>query len=122
MLENWLVFCEMLVSVLSACTQTGFITYSVLEKRSTQIHHLEQRPGRQGLELMRGCNLALWALKTFAIRRNSAHSVQIRFFSFSAWSILSHIFMPLSILFRFHSVVCLSDIVSHSYTEKYVNA
>jgi hypothetical protein len=36
------------------------------------------------------------------------------------WTVISNVTEPLAILFYFHSVGCLADIVRHAFTDKYI--
>ncbi|KAG0729809.1 Proton channel OtopLc [Chionoecetes opilio] len=48
------------------------------------------------------CNLAMWAINTFETSRADAHPTQLNFYGIWAWTIISHISMPLAIFYRFH--------------------
>ncbi|XP_013398128.1 otopetrin-3 [Lingula anatina] len=103
-----------------AIIQSLFLVTSFLPRRATLREHREKRPGRQGLVFLLCCNFCLWALNSFGLRNEIANHVQIEFYSFKTWIILSHVSLPLLILFRFHSLVCIADVISHAYTAKYI--
>lgn len=118
--DSALIFANALFSVLMGGLQTMFINWFGFYKRSTELEHLENKPGRQGLEIIRCCNLALWAFNTFVIKHPENKQIHKETFGFTAWVIISNITQPLTILFYFHSAACVAEIISHSYTHKYV--
>ena len=116
-----LIFANALFSILMAGLQIMFINWFGFNKRSTSWTHLEIKPGRQGLEVIRCCNLALWAVNTFILKHPEAKTIHQETFGYTAWAIISNITQPLTILFYFHSAACTAEIISHSYTPKYVD-
>lgn len=64
------------------------------------------------------CNLAMWAINTFETSRADAHPTQLNFYGIWAWTIISHVSMPLAIFYRFHVTVCLCEIWKRSYKLK----
>lgn len=117
--ESYLVLCDSIVSMTTALVQTFFLMYA-RNKRSKTEKHLETRPGRQGLEFLRCINFALWIINTFLLKHPEAKRVQNLTYEYLPWSILSNCFQPLTILFYFHTVVFVAEILRRAYTDKFV--
>ena len=79
---------------------------------------LRDKPGREVVTFLLICNLALWSIHVFETSRSDAHPHQLHFFGFWAWTIISHVSMPLAIFYRFHSTVCLCEIWKRAYKYK----
>lgn len=77
--------------------------------------HVHRKPGRELLTFLLLCNLSMWVMNTFAVDHADTVPLYEEFYGTLAWSILSHICIPLIIFFRFHSTVCLSDIWINAY-------
>ncbi|XP_013382700.1 uncharacterized protein LOC106153354 isoform X2 [Lingula anatina] len=108
------------IVMIEAVLQTVFLVTSFLPRRATTPEQREKRPGRQGLFFLLCCNFCLWGLNSFGLRNEIANSIQISFYTVNAWVILSHVTLPLMILYRFHSIVVISDVITHAYTPKYI--
>ncbi|VEL42290.1 unnamed protein product [Protopolystoma xenopodis] len=80
--------------------------------------HVRTKPGRTLITFLLILNLALWIVKTFEVKRADNHVIHISYYTGIAWTIITHISLPLIIFFRFHSTVCLSDIWSNAYRFK----
>ncbi len=115
----FLLLADSIISMIMALVQSFFLMYSK-NKRSKTEEHLKERPGRQGLELLRSLNFALWLINTFLLKHPEAKRVQNLTFEYLPWSILSNVFQPLTILFYFHTMVCIADVLQQAYTDKYV--
>ena len=118
--KTGIIFANSLVSVIMVCVQTVFINWYAMQKRSTTEEHLQKKPGRQGLEVLRLGNLALWLTNTFLVRHPNAKRVHNKAFGFVTWAVLSNICQPLLILYHFHVLCCLAEVINHSYTEEYI--
>ena len=116
---SYLVLADSIVCIMTALAQTFFIMYAQ-NKRSKTEEHLRTRPGRQGLEFLRCVNFALWLVNTFLLKHPEAKRVQNSTYEYLSWSILSNTFQPLTILFYFHTVVYIAEIVRRAYTDKFV--
>ncbi len=115
-----LIFIDGLVCIIMGFLQVVFVNFYASQKRSTTLHDRKTKPGRQGLEFLRWANFALWLINTFLLKNAVAKQVQYSTFGTTAWAITSNIFQPLAILFYFHSMVCIADIIAHSYSAKYI--
>ncbi len=117
--EAYLLLADAIISMIMALVQSFFLMYSK-NKRSKTEEHLKERPGRQGLEFLRSLNFALWLINTFLLKHPEAKRVQNLTYEYLPWSILSNVFQPLTILFYFHTMVCIADVLQQAYTDKYV--
>ncbi|KAB7496674.1 Otopetrin-2 [Armadillidium nasatum] len=79
---------------------------------------LDRKPGREMVTFLLVCNLAMWAISTFETSRADVHPTQLHFYGIWAWTIISHVAMPLAIFYRFHVTVCLGEIWKRSYKLK----
>ncbi|KAK4311564.1 hypothetical protein Pmani_016929 [Petrolisthes manimaculis] len=110
-----------LMSAIITLTQTTLQTIFILDatRRCCYNHdQLERKPGREMVTFLLVCNLAMWAINTFETSRADAHPTQLNFYGIWAWTIISHISMPLAIFYRFHVTVCLCEIWKRSYKLK----
>ncbi|OWA52570.1 hypothetical protein BV898_17021, partial [Hypsibius exemplaris] len=80
--------------------------------------HITNRPGREMITFLLVCNLGMWFLDTLESWRRQLHPVQIEFFGFWPWILVTHISMPLAIFYRFHSSVMFSEVWKKSYKAK----
>ncbi len=118
--ENSLIFIDGIVSILMGHWQYMFINWYAFQKRTTTEYHRRTKPGRQELEFLRMCNLSLWLVNTFILKHPASKTMQKETFGGVAWAIISNISQPLTILFYFHSVICLAEVIVHSYSTKYI--
>lgn len=75
----------------------------------------QKKRGREFVMFLILCNFALWAMNTFETQQPEHNPVQMDFYGPLAWSVLTHVTVPLSIYFRFHSAVCLINIWRYSW-------
>ncbi|XP_021954903.2 proton channel OtopLc isoform X1 [Folsomia candida] len=73
------------------------------------------KPGRELVTFLIVCNLAMWIIETFEIKSVYAQHEQISFYGSILWTLLSHMTLPLTLFYRFHSSVCLVDIWKSAY-------
>lgn len=80
------------------------------------------KPGRQMVTFLLVANMSLWFIYTLiksAAKFRPNHST---FFGDSAWTVITHVSMPLAIFYRFHSSICLFEIWRSVYkTKEYVH-
>ncbi|KAK7074063.1 hypothetical protein SK128_007081 [Halocaridina rubra] len=107
-----------LLSAIITLLQTTLQTIFILDASRRCCYNqdqLERKPGREMVTFLLVCNLAMWAINTFETSRADAHPTQLNFYGIWAWTIISHISMPLAIFYRFHVTVCLCEIWKRSY-------
>ncbi|XP_054708501.1 proton channel OtopLc-like [Uloborus diversus] len=109
-----LVLLTSLACIIQATLQTIFILDASHCVASTA-EHLRKKPGRQFVTFLLVCNFAMWIMNTLQIQRSDSNPVQLEFYGFWAWSIVTYITTPLCIYFRFHSTVCLFAIWKKVY-------
>ena len=119
MMKRFNVF--VLITALASLIQLLFQTLFILDasKRSAATaDQARRKPGREVVTFLLVTNLAMWAINTLEKSRADSHPVQLRFYGVWAWTIITHISMPLAIFYRFHSTVCLCEIWKRAYKIK----
>ncbi|KAL4231018.1 hypothetical protein ACF0H5_011390 [Mactra antiquata] len=94
--------------------QTLFLL-NTMRKRVWKREQEETKTGREFVTFLLICNIALWGMNIFEVQRSQANPVQEKFYGIIAWNIITHISVPFSIFFRFHSTVCLANIWKHAW-------
>eukprot|EP00106_Octopus_bimaculoides_P017136 XP_014784578.1 PREDICTED: otopetrin-2-like [Octopus bimaculoides] len=74
-----------------------------------------RKPGRAVVTFLLVCNLALWAVSSFEVKKTMVIPLHENFYGLLAWNIIIHLCLPLLIFIRFHSVICLSEIWYDAY-------
>lgn len=116
-LVGYLSFSTALLGFLQATFQTVFI----LDGLRRCAHNQEQvnnKPGRALVTFLLLCNLSLWIVNTFEVRKAETIEIHYSYYGALPWSIISHMSIPLTIFYRFHSTVCLSEIWINAYIIK----
>ncbi|BFZ11337.1 hypothetical protein BsWGS_14377 [Bradybaena similaris] len=103
--------------VVQAASQAAF-TFLALRASARDNEQLRTKPGRECVTFLLICNFALWVINTFETQRLEHNQTQVDFYGTTAWSIFSHISVPLGIYFRFHSTVNLSIIWKKAWKKK----
>jgi hypothetical protein len=99
--------------------QTVFILDGLRRCASTD-EHMTKKPGRAVITFLLVCNLAMWTVNTFEIKKAEVVDIHVDFFRYMPWSIIMHLCLPLVIFYRFHSSVCLSDVWHNAYVKRNV--
>lgn len=110
-----------LVTALASLVQTTCQTIFVLDasRRSCVTpEQIRRKPGREIVTFLLVTNLAMWAINTLEKSRAESHPIQLHFYGLWAWTIITHVSMPLAIFYRFHSTVCLCEIWKRAYKMK----
>uniref|UniRef100_A0A146LN45 Otopetrin-2 n=3 Tax=Lygus hesperus TaxID=30085 RepID=A0A146LN45_LYGHE len=112
-----LVLGTALASLVQTLCQTMFVLDASRRSCVTpeQIRH---KPGREIVTFLLVTNLAMWAINTLEKSRAESHPIQLHFYGLWAWTIITHVSMPLAIFYRFHSTVCLCEIWKRAYKIK----
>ena len=76
------------------------------------------KPGRSVVTFLLVCNLALWVVSLFEIKKMQVLPMPESFYGILAWNIVTHMCVPLLIFFRFHSAICLSKIWYNAYQKE----
>ncbi|CAH0561218.1 unnamed protein product [Brassicogethes aeneus] len=112
-----LVLVTALASLLQTTCQTIFILDASRRACSTP-DQIRKKPGREIVTFLLVTNLAMWAINTLEKSRAESHPIQLHFYGLWAWTIITHVSMPLAIFYRFHSTVCLCEIWKRAYKIK----
>ncbi|KAH8386759.1 hypothetical protein KR093_002397 [Drosophila rubida] len=115
--DDMLVPINALASIVQTACQTMFIL-DASRRQAVSPEHLRKKPGREIVTFMLVVNLAMWAISTLEKSRAESHPIQLNFYGLWAWTIITHVSMPLAIFYRFHSTVCLCEIWKRAYKLK----
>lgn len=110
-----------LITALASLFQTTCQTIFILDasRRSCVTpDQIRRKPGRELVTFLLVTNLAMWAINTLEKSRAESHPIQLHFYGLWAWTIITHVSMPLAIFYRFHSTVCLCEIWKRAYKMK----
>lgn len=77
-----------------------------------------QKPGRAVVTFLLVCNLALWVVSMFELKKTRVVRLHEDFYGILAWNVITHLCVPLIIFFRFHSAICLSKIWYNAYQKE----
>ncbi|XP_052872301.1 proton channel OtopLc [Anopheles cruzii] len=106
-----------LFGLVQTSIQTLFILNAVWRKcRGAQQHRT--KPGRQIVTFLLVANMAMWFINTLIKGRASFRPSHLDFFGTWAWTVITHVSMPLAIFYRFHSTICLFEIWKSTYKVK----
>ncbi|MCL4149453.1 UNVERIFIED_CONTAM: hypothetical protein GTU68_047684 [Idotea baltica] len=106
-----------IVQVIQAVIQTALICDGLRRCSNTSALN-SKKPGRELITFMVVANVALWLLETFEIKSEEGNYYKYKFYGKEAWTLLSHMTLPLALFYRFHSSVCLVDIWKAGYEEE----
>ncbi|CAD7091347.1 unnamed protein product [Hermetia illucens] len=115
--DTVLVLVTALASIVQTACQTMFIL-DASRRQAVSPEHIRKKPGREIVTFMLVANLAMWAISTLEKSRAESHPIQLNFYGLWAWTIITHVSMPLAIFYRFHSTVCLCEIWKRAYKLK----
>lgn len=113
-----LVLINAFACLIQSMFQSVFILDASKRKASTA-DQVRRKPGREMVTFLLVCNFSMWAINTLETRRSDSNPVQMSFYGFWAWTIITHVTVPLAIFYRFHSTVCLCEIWKGTYKIKY---
>lgn len=88
-------------------------------RRAENDVQVEAKPGRAVVTFLLVCNLALWVVSMFEIKKTMVVPFHLEFYGILPWNIMLHLCVPLFIYFRFHSAICLSKIWYNAYQKDY---
>ena len=102
------------IEILSVTLQSGFI-FDGLRRRALTHYHVTSKPGRSFVTFLLIINIALWLVATFQMEEIQRFPIFLNYYGHTGWAIILSIVSPLAIYFRFHSVVCFSEIWIYGY-------
>ncbi|KAG6453761.1 proton channel OtopLc [Manduca sexta] len=76
------------------------------------------KPGRQLVTFLLVANMAMWTINTLEKNRAEFRPAHLAFYGPWAWTIITHVSMPLAIFYRFHSTICLFEIWKNCFKNK----
>lgn len=83
---------------MASLVETAFQTMFILDasRRSAATpDHIRKKPGRELVTFLLVSNLAMWAINTLEKSRAESHPLQLHFYGLWAWTIITHVSMPL---------------------------
>jgi hypothetical protein len=114
------VIINLVTIILSVCqvtVQTVFILDGLC-RCSKNDDQCAAKPGRAVVTFLLICNLALWCVSMFEVKKTKVLWFHDEFYGKLAWNIIIHHCVPLVIFFRFHSAICLSKIWYNAYQKE----
>ncbi|KAJ8726941.1 hypothetical protein PYW08_015338 [Mythimna loreyi] len=105
-----------IISPLCAVIQSSCQTLLVLDSWSRRCAGTgRQRPGRQLVTFLLVGNFALWLINRVKNSRAEFHPLQMEFYGVWAWTLITHVSVPLLVCYRFQATVCFYEIWKNSY-------
>ena len=109
---------EAMIAEIFSLVQTSFQTLFILNAAWRKCRGATQnrsKPGREIITFLLVANVALWFINTMIKSRASFRPSHLIFFGKWAWTVITHVSMPLAIFYRFHSTICLFEIWKSAY-------
>ncbi len=113
----WIWMLELGLNFIQATLQIIFIIDGSQREAATRWQRYH-KPGRSFVSFLLFTNLSMWLINSFEMKEALVLDIMVEFYGSIAWTIMLYISLPLSVFFRFHSVVCLADIWSESYSKR----
>ncbi|CAH0717241.1 unnamed protein product, partial [Brenthis ino] len=107
-----------IIAPLFAIVQSSCQTLLVLDAWSRRCAGSKERPGRQLVTFLLVSNFALWLLNRVKNARAEFHPLQMEFYGVWAWTLITHVSVPLLVCYRFQATVCFYEIWKNSYKRK----
>ncbi|KAK0166611.1 hypothetical protein PV327_004103 [Microctonus hyperodae] len=101
------------IALIQSTSQTLLVKIA-WRRRSSSI----AKPGKELITFLIVVNIALWTVNTLEKSRADVRPDHLKFFGVWAWTIITHVSMPLAIFFRFHSAICLFEVWKSCYKYK----
>ncbi|GAB0087069.1 Otopetrin [Sergentomyia squamirostris] len=113
---------EGLIAEVICLAETSLQTIFILNawwRRCKGAQQNRTKPGREIVTFLLVANMAMWFLNTLVKNRASFRPTHLSFFGVWAWTIITHVSMPLAIFYRFHSTICLFEIWKTTFKVKF---
>ncbi|XP_053600380.1 proton channel OtopLc-like isoform X2 [Plodia interpunctella] len=109
-----------ILSPLCAIVQSSCQTLLILDSwcRRCVETTISHRPGRQLVTFLLVGNFALWLLNRVKNARAEFHPLQMEFFGVWAWTLITHVSVPLLVCYRFQATVCFYEIWKNCFKRK----
>ena len=108
------LFVVNLLTLIQVLIQTPMIVDG-LRRCSNSVEDQRKMKGRNLITFLIVANLAVYVMETLLIKSYDYQTAKIDFYGPEAWTILSHMTLPICIFYRFHSAVALVDIWKSAY-------
>ncbi|XP_038105005.1 proton channel OtopLc isoform X1 [Culex quinquefasciatus] len=105
-------------SLIQTSLQTLFIM-NAWWRRCKGAQQNRTKPGRELITFLLIANMAMWFINTLIKTNASFRPTLIDFYGPWAWTIITHVSMPMAIFYRFHSTICLFEIWKNTYKVRY---
>lgn len=119
-LEGCLTIVTNSIMVFQASTQALFIIVG-LRMTVANAHQVRAKPGRECITFLLISNFAMFGINVFETQKMEHNPLQVALYGTKAWSIFTHVSVPLGIFYRFHSTVCLSNIWKQAWKRELSN-
>ncbi|XP_058443306.1 proton channel OtopLc-like isoform X2 [Malaya genurostris] len=103
-------------------TQTSLQTLFIMNtwwRRCKGAKQNRSKPGREIITFLLIANMSIWFINTLIKTNGSFRPTLMNFYGVWAWTIITHLSMPLAIFYRFHSTICLFEIWKNTYKVRY---
>ncbi|XP_047523130.1 proton channel OtopLc-like isoform X1 [Pieris napi] len=107
-----------IISPLCAIIQSSCQTLLILDAWSRRCTNYKRRLGRQLVTFLLVGNFALWLLNRVKNSRAEFHPLQMQFYGVWAWTLITHVSVPLLVCYRFQATVCFYEIWKNSYKRR----
>ena len=114
--DELIIIVDGFLTIFASTAQTAFINWFASTKRLARAKQRRYKPGRQGLELLRCTNVGLWLVNTFLMKTTVAKKPLEETIGYMTWIITSNVVQPLTILFYFHSIMCIATIIAEVHS------
>lgn len=107
-----------LVSEILSLVQTSVQTLFILNACWRRCRGAEQhrnKPGREIVTFLLVANMSMWFINTLIKGRAGFRPTHLDLYGEWAWTVITHVSMPLAIFYRFHSTICLFEIWKSAY-------
>ena len=110
----------LVICILGCIQATAQVTFIVdgLRRRAATRHQIKLKPGRSLITFLLISNLAMWVIDSFQLKEIHSLPLLRWYYGNLTWQIIMHLFLPLAILFRFHSSVCFATIWAMAYKKR----
>uniref|UniRef100_A0A1B0ETG4 Uncharacterized protein n=1 Tax=Lutzomyia longipalpis TaxID=7200 RepID=A0A1B0ETG4_LUTLO len=110
-------FVAEILSLLQTSMQTLFVL-NASWRRCRGAQQNRTKPGREIVTFLLVANMSMWFINTLIKGHAGFRPTHLHFFGVWAWTVITHVSMPLAIFYRFHSTICLFEIWKSAYKVK----
>lgn len=107
-----------IMGLIQTSLQTLFILNSCW-RRCRGAEQQRMKPGREFVTFLLVANMSMWFINTMIKGRAGFRPTHLNVYGVWAWTVITHVSMPLAIFYRFHSTICLFDIWKSAFKAKH---